>query len=315
MWRHRFANQRRTFRISADGLGNDSLQRRTRERRLAGEHFVQHRAKGVDVAARVDGPFTHRLFGRHVLRRAEAQAGLRQPRAADALYGERNAEVGNERVAALQQDVLGLDVAMDDAEGMRGAEGVGHFARNQQRGLDGQLLLALQSRAQRFASDERHHVIQQPVGGTTIEQRQNVRVLQARGGLDLAQKAPTAERRAQVGVQHLDGHITIVLEIVREVHGGHATGAEFAVDAVAVGQRSGEALRRQTHAEPLGPAALKGKFKPSICGPTGWSASVSTRQRPPGPSGPRHPAIRLPPPDHPHYPGRESPPRNLIWPL
>ena len=33
------------------------------------------------------------------------------------------------------------------------------------------------------------------------------------------------------------GCLSMVLEVVREVHGGQATGAEFALDAVAIGQR------------------------------------------------------------------------------
>ena len=40
---------------------------------------------------------------------------------------------------------------------------------------------------------------------------------------------------AQVWMQHCDGDVALVLEIVREVHGGHAAGTEFTVNAVAVG--------------------------------------------------------------------------------
>ena len=69
-------------------------------------------------------------------------------------------------------------------------------------------------------------------------------MLQARRGADFAQEPFAAKRRTQVGVQHLDGDIALVLEIVREVHGGHAAGAEFAVEAVAIGQRGGEAFER-----------------------------------------------------------------------
>jgi len=42
-------------------------------------------------------------------------------------------------------------------------------------------------------------------------------------------------------MQHFDGDIALVFEVVREVHGGHAASAELAVDAVAVGERGGEA--------------------------------------------------------------------------
>ena len=38
-------------------------------------------------------------------------------------------------------------------------------------------------------------------------------------------------------MQHLDRDITIVCETARDIHGGHATLAELALDAVAIGQR------------------------------------------------------------------------------
>ena len=50
-----------------------------------------------------------------------------------------------------------------------------------------------------------------------------MRVLQFRGGLDLAQKPLGPECGTEIRVQHLDRDIALVLEIVREVHGGHAT--------------------------------------------------------------------------------------------
>ena len=35
-------------------------------------------------------------------------------------------------------------------------------------------------------------------------------------------------------MQHFDGDVAIMLEIMREVHGGHAAGAELGVDTIAV---------------------------------------------------------------------------------
>src|SRR5690606_8378760 len=79
-----------------------------------------------------------------------------------------------------------------------------------------------------------------PARLTGIQQRQDVRVLQPRRRADLGEKAFRPEGRAEVGVQHLDGHIALVLEIVGEVDGGHATSPKLALDAVAVGERGGE---------------------------------------------------------------------------
>ena len=84
-----------------------------------------------------------------------------------------------------QHDVFRLDVAMDHAVAMcvvqrrgdlgRDAHGVGH----------GQLLLAREPLAKRDDLDERHHLEQQSVGFSRIEQRKDVRMLQGRRRLDL----------------------------------------------------------------------------------------------------------------------------------
>ena len=85
------------------------------------------------------------LLGAHVLRRAERQPGLRDAAAAGVAHGERDAEVGDQRLPVVQQDVLGLEVAMDHA--VRGARSRARSATavGDADGLvDGQLLLAVE---------------------------------------------------------------------------------------------------------------------------------------------------------------------------
>ena len=142
-------------------------------------------------------------------------------------------------LAFVQQDVLGLDVAMDHAVPMRVVERTRHLARDAHGVGDRELPFALEPRAQRLAVDERHDVEQQAIRIARVEQREDVRVLQLRGGLDLGEESLAAERGAEVGVQHLDGDVAIVLEVVREVDRRHPAGAEFALDAVAADQGGG----------------------------------------------------------------------------
>ncbi len=123
-------------------LGHDRLGVGAGEGRFAGEHLVGHRAERVHVAARPDLAFAHGLFGRHVGRRAERHAGLGHAGAAGLLHGERDAEVGDQGLAILQQDVLGLDVAVDDAALVGELEGAGHFLGEPEGVIDGELLLA-----------------------------------------------------------------------------------------------------------------------------------------------------------------------------
>jgi hypothetical protein len=89
------------------------------ERDVAGEHLEQHDAERVDVRLAVD-VVAERLLGRDVVGRAEHAAVGGQ-----ALVVERagDAEVGDlGRALLVDQDVLGLDVAVDDAARVRGAE-------------------------------------------------------------------------------------------------------------------------------------------------------------------------------------------------
>jgi hypothetical protein len=67
-------------------------------------------------------------------------------------------------------------------------------------------------------------------------------MLQVRRGLDLGEKPFAAEDRAELGVEHLDRDVSFVAKIACEIHGGHATGADLALDGVATRKRGGEAI-------------------------------------------------------------------------
>jgi len=58
-------------------------------------------------------------------------------------------------------------------------------------------------------------------------------MLETRGGLDLYDEAVGAEDGGELGLQHLERDPAVVLEVLGEVNGGHAAGAELALDAVA----------------------------------------------------------------------------------
>ena len=152
-------------------------------------------------------------------------------------------------MTALQQDVLRLDVAVNDAFRMRVAEGIGHFTGNAHGVVDWQLLFACEPIAQRLTIHEWHHVKQEAVYVAGIVQRQDVRMLQAGRGLDLGEKSFGAKRRREIGVQHLERHLAAVPEIAREIHGGHATRANFTLDVVSLGKARAESGNDVGHDE------------------------------------------------------------------
>ncbi len=80
-------------------------------------------------------------------------------------------------------------------------EGVEHLARDAHRFVYTELRLAIELVAQRLAGDERHHVEQEPVRRAGVEQRQDVRMLEARGGRDLLHEPLGAEDGGQLGFQ------------------------------------------------------------------------------------------------------------------
>jgi len=66
---------------------------------------------------------------------------------------------------------------------------------------------------------------------------------QAADRLDLAEEPLRADRRRHLGVEHLEGDRAVVLEILGQEHGRHATPAQLALNPVAGGDGGGQALQ------------------------------------------------------------------------
>ena len=134
------------------GLGHhprhDRLRGAPGEGRVAGEHLVEHGPEAVHVGAGRDLPLAHRLLGAHVVRRAERHAGLGHPGVARLARRQRDAEVGHQRPAVVQEDVLGLDVPVNDLMAVRIVERRSHLRGDADRIGHGELLLPAQAVAQ-----------------------------------------------------------------------------------------------------------------------------------------------------------------------
>ena len=102
--------------------------------------------------------------------------------------------------------------------------------------LDGKLRLAIETLPQRFAGDERHHIVEISVCLPGIVQRQNVRMLEVRRRPNLGEESLGAERGGQLGVQHLERDLARVLHVASEIDGRHAARAELALYLVAASE-------------------------------------------------------------------------------
>ena len=144
-----------------EALGDDGVQRRAGERGLARQHLVHHAAEREEVAAAVH-VVAGRLFGAHVRGRADGQADLGEGRAGGRRGDQRlaDAEVGHDRVAFVQQDVLGLDVAMDDVVAVRVVERVGHLDGDAQRVVDRHGGAVREAVTQRLPLHHRHDEVE-----------------------------------------------------------------------------------------------------------------------------------------------------------
>ena len=94
--------------------------------------------------------------------------------------------------------------------------------------------------AQRFAGDVRHR---EPAAARRLPgvvHRQDVGMLEPCGEPDLALEPLGAERDGKLGLQHLQGHRPVVLEILREIHAGHPATPELTLEDVVGAKGVGE---------------------------------------------------------------------------
>ncbi len=65
-------------------------------------------------------------------------------------------------------------------------------------------------------------------------------MLQRRRGLDLREESLGADHGGELGAQHLERDLAVVLQVVCEIHRGHAARAKLALETVTVGERGDE---------------------------------------------------------------------------
>lgn len=145
------------------------------KRKFAREHFIKHDPEAEDVRVMIDGGGLLDLLRRHVSRRAELQSALRHASRALLLARDfRDAKVGELwRARGVEQDVLGLAVAVQDAVVVGKLQRFANARHEQQR------LLRRHARAHRLPQIHAIHVFHEQVvesgAFAEIEHRHDVR--------------------------------------------------------------------------------------------------------------------------------------------
>ncbi|MEZ5137640.1 MAG: hypothetical protein R2711_02330 [Acidimicrobiales bacterium] len=238
--RHRFGHlgaqlaQRARIAVEAgEGGGRVGL---AHEGRLAGEGLVEDDPQRVEVGAPVDGTVLD-LFGREVLGGADhgAHGGevARFGRLGDAEVGHQDPPVGR------QQDVGRLDVAVHQAGGVGGAEGVGHLGADREHGGQPHRAVLVEVGAHGGARHELHHDGLEAVLAAGVVHRDDRGVRQPGGGDRLGPEALDERRVArQVRVEHLHRDPAGEELVERLPHLGHAARRDRPLQPIAAGEQA-----------------------------------------------------------------------------
>jgi len=229
----------------------DAGDRRGLEGELSREHLVGHHSQTVDVGPPVDLTVSRRLLRAHVVRGTDRDAGRGERRGARR-RGQRlrDPEVGDDHPApaALEQDVVGLYVPVNDPKRVCGSQRVGRLQHDAARLVRRQLAAALELRPERLAVHIRHHEVDQPVGPLADGMdRHDMGVRQPRRRLGLAQEAqPDLLAEREIRRQHFDGDLALQALVAGVEHHAHSAPADLSLERVGgaegPGQAGGECL-------------------------------------------------------------------------
>jgi hypothetical protein len=227
-------------------LGHDLHGGLAGEAGLTGQRLEQHRAQREDVDATVDVAITARLLGRGVHGRADRGADLGEALGVQHPAGDAEVEdAGVVQPPVDQEDVAGLDVAVDDVALVRGRQRLqypptqpGHRRRRQRA--------AHQALLQRLAGQPLHGDVRLAVRGDAV-----IDIADDAGVAKLGQQGSLLIEASGVGaalaVQDLHRDHLLGVAIDGLVHRAHATRARLALQLETVRKAAGRRRGQSTH--------------------------------------------------------------------
>ena len=144
-------------------------------------------------------------------------------------------EVAEARAAVVgDEDVLGLDVAVDEAVFVRVREGAGKLLEDEHALGFRQAAAAIEDRCQRLRLDEFHHEVVVAVDRADVDAADEILVAEGGDGAGLAHEAADVFGVAgDFGGEDLDRHVAVHRELAGAQDGAHGAFADDAEDAVA----------------------------------------------------------------------------------
>ena len=216
-----------------------------------GEHLVEHDADGVEVGAGVGTGAGDELGGDVA---DGADEGLRRRRRGD---GAGEPEIGELDLAVgAEQDVVGFEVAVDDARGVDRLEGGEDRVEDDDRLPRGERSAVLELPAQRHRGQVLHDEVDDVAVARLIVDGHEVGVGEATG-VDRLPAEPLDERLIgdEVLVHDLDRDLAVEAQVGSAVDHRHAAAGDLRVDPVAVvedhaDERIGQRVHRASSQRP-----------------------------------------------------------------
>ena len=220
------------------------------ERHATDDHLEQHRRERVEVRAPIDRP-AERLLRRHVRGRSEHHAHVGELAAAEQHLGIAD-ELDEAKVDDLralpaahldEHDVIGLEIAMDDAVAVRVRDSIEQLARDRERAPHADRAL-LHLPGQRVALDQLHHEEQEALLDEHVDRMDQVLVIEHADRVRLAREALD---RLRGGIHPRGGRLERELAAIGSddaPHAAHPALAELPEQLVLAELHAGSEVRR-----------------------------------------------------------------------
>ena len=242
-------------------LDQDLAHRVAVEREHAGHHLEQQDAERVDVGPVIDVPLALAGLGRHVLRGPEQDAcrGLhrRRARRLEHLREPKIEDLDEVRIAQPrhQHDVVGLEIAVDDAGDVRRGQRARDLCAHVQRTHGVERGLAGEHRGERLTLEILHDVEVVALGrDPEVVDLDDVLVA------DLVDRAGLLEEAlhdllvaGELAVDDLERHLLPDQRVLGEIDHAHPTGADLRDDPVVADRLAGSDHCAQCSASASGP--------------------------------------------------------------